>query len=176
MIITKIISTAIDKGKLIIKVLGLGSKDIKSVYNILPFGIDSNPLKDYRAVYADTGTNGEKVLLGIVYTKVIAQVGELRLYSEDSNGNEVFSIHLKNNGTCELGGDSDNLTNYSKLKEGFDLFLEDHNKLVNAFNQHVHPTAAPGSPSPPTAIPDIIPAVESEADISEAKNNNLKTS
>ncbi|MDD5013672.1 MAG: hypothetical protein PHW73_01040 [Atribacterota bacterium] len=176
MIIIKIISTAIEKGKLIVKVLGLGSKDIKSIYNILPFGIDSNPSKDYRAIYADTGVNGEKILLGIIYTKVIAEVGEMRLYSEDNNGDEVFSLHLKKDGTCEIGGNADNAVRYTKLKKGFDKLLEDHNKLLDAFNQHMHPTAGTGAPSPPTAVPDLIPAIVSQADISESKIDNIKTS
>jgi hypothetical protein len=176
MIISKVISTTIEKGKLIVKVLGLGSKDVKSIYNALPFGIDSNPSKDYRAIYADTGVNGEKTLIGIIYTKAVAAVGEMRLYSEDSDSNEVFSLHLKNNGTCEIGGNNDNAVRYAKLKKGFDQLLEDHNKLADAFNQHMHATAAPGAPSIPTPVTNLIPAVASEADITESKINNIKTS
>jgi hypothetical protein len=65
---------------------------------------------------------------------------------------------------------------YAKLKKGFDQLLEDHNKLADAFNQHMHATAAPGAPSIPTPVTNLIPAVASEADITESKINNIKTS
>jgi len=40
----------------------------------------------------------------------------------------------------------------------------------------MHATAATGAPSTPTPIPSIIPAEESDADITGAKINNILTS
>lgn len=120
--IVKIISTAIEKGNLMIKILGLGSKDVRTLYNILPFGIDSNPSKDYRAIYADTDDKGNKICIGIINKKVLTNVGELRIFSEKTDGSDSFSIILKNNETCEIGGNSDNFVRYSKLNEALQNF------------------------------------------------------
>ncbi len=118
MTIAKIISTAIYKGRLIVKVLGLGKSDVKTVYQILPFGIDCNPTKNYRAIYADTTVKGEKVLIGVVNNDILTEAGELRLHSENSNGGEAIYLHLKSNGNFEINGNSDNLVRYLKLNEG----------------------------------------------------------
>ena len=93
MILSKVISTTIEKGRLIVKILGFGSSDFKTPYNISPFGIDSNVTKGYRAIYADTENDGEKVLVGVLMKNAIAQVSETRLYSEDSNGLSTRHLH-----------------------------------------------------------------------------------
>jgi len=175
MILSKIISTSIEKSRLIVKILGLGAKDVKTVYNLLPFGLDSRPVKGMRGIYTDTSIKGEKFLAGILFEDVSVNEGETRLFSLNSDGVEQFYILLTNDGNCELGGDSDNLSRHSVLETQIHQLRDDLNDLVTAFNQHVHPTAAPGSPSPPTSIPDIIPAIESGIDITTAKIENLKT-
>jgi len=173
--ITKVISTLIEKSILIVKVLRLGNADVQTGYNIQPFGIDSNIPAGYKAIFAETGNRGEKIILGIINTKALAQPGELRLHSEKADGTESFPIYLKNNGTCEIGGNTDFMVRFSKLEEGFNTLKTDHNNLVSAFNAHMHATAAVGSPSPPTAIPSSIPAQASTASIAAAKINEIKT-
>lgn len=175
MIISKIISTAIEKGRLIVKILGSGSKDIKTVFQLSQFGIETRPIKNYRCVYADTGVKGEKVLLGLILNNATINEGETKIYSVDSNGVEQIAIKMTNTGNIELGGNSDNLSRHSVLETQVHQLRDDFNDLVLAFNQHVHPTAAVGSPSPPTLVPDVIPATESEINISTAKINNVLT-
>lgn len=125
--ITKIISTAIIKSRLIIKVLGLGSKDIQTVYNIAPFGIDSNPVSGLRGIWAQTESYEDRILLGVLFEKAIAAVGETRVYSTDADGNVVIAMHLKSNGTVEIGGNSDNAVRYSKLNDGLQNMKSDIN-------------------------------------------------
>lgn len=175
MILSKIISTTIKKGRLIIKILGLGNSDIKTAYNLLPFGIDSRATKGYRCIYSDTGINGEKILLGVICQNILTEIGETRIFSEDVNGNEVFSIHLKNDGTCEIGGNTDNLARYSILNDEINGLKTDFNNFVSAFNQHVHATAAVGTPSPPTTVPSVIPVSNTDVDISGSKIDSLLT-
>ena len=173
--ISKIISTALIKGKLIIKVLRLGGQDVQTVNYAVPFGVDSNPNLEYRAIYAKTGEKGDNVLLGIINNNAIAKSGEIRIYSNDLEGNEIGSIYLTNEGIAEIMGNDDNMVRYSELESAYDQLKQDHDSLVSAFNAHVHPTAAPGSPSPPTPIPNQIPASPSTGDISGAKIDNVKT-
>lgn len=173
--ISKIISSAIVKGKLIIKILGSGKSDIQTVFNILPFGVDSNPNKKIRAIYSGTESLEDRILLGIIFERPDTNPGETRIYAEDSDGNEVIAFYFKNDGSVEMGGNINFLTKFNELKIGFDKLVSDHNELVSQFNIHTHPTAAVGPPSIPTPVPDHIPVSNSEADISASKSDILKT-
>lgn len=175
MILSKVISSTIEKGRLIIKVLGLGTSDIKTVYNLMPFGLDSRPVKNMRGIYSNTGIKGEKVLVGFIFNNVTVDEGETKIFSTNTSGVEQFTILLKNDGNCELGGNTDNLSRHSVLQTQIHQLRDDFNDLVTAFNSHVHPTAAIGSPSTPTPIPDVIPASSSIIDITTAKIDNVKT-
>ena len=150
----------------------MGGSDVKTVYNVLPFGIDSNPPDGYRAIYADTGIKGEKVLLGVLNPDAKAEKGGMRIFSVDSNGDEAFTITLKANGDCEIGGNSDFLARFNELKSGFDQLVEDFNAHVQDYNTHVHPGVLSGGAS--TAVTTSI-SIESEASIDSAKIDNVKT-
>lgn len=171
----KVISTAIEKGFRRIKATVYGETDIRTPRQIAPFGIDSNPVKDMTAIYLDTNKKGKPVILGYFNRQLIADTGELRLYSADEEGEEQIFIHLKNDGTIAVGGEDDNMVRFSKLKEGFDALKVDHNKLVTAFNAHMHPTAPVGPPSPPTPVPSSIPAVASTASVDASKIEEITT-
>jgi hypothetical protein len=162
--ISKVISTIIKNRSNIVKVLRLGGSDVQTGYNIQPFGIDGNIPAGYRAIFAYTGNRGDKIIIGIINTKALAQVGELRLHSEKSDGSEAIAIYLKNDGTCEMGGASDNLVRYSKLEEAF-------NELKGKFNTFAE-SYSPGGPSTQGLPASIEP---SNADISGAKINEIKT-
>lgn len=190
-VLTKIISTAIEKGKLIIKILGYGSADVKTVNNILPFGIDSRPIKNYRAIYASTGSKEDKFLIGVLFENSIVEEGEIRFHAEDKDGNEVSFASFKNNGDIELksknsayiklvndgnievNGSADFLVRFSKLEEGFNNFKQDMNNFITTvFNTHVHPGVTSGGAS---TGPSPTPGTASSATISASKIDNLKT-
>lgn len=139
------------------------------------YGTDAQPIEDCIAIYAQTGVKGKTVIIGYINKNAVAGVGEHRLFSTDADGVVKFYIHLKNDGTCEIGGNADNMVRYSKLEEAFNQLKSDHDALVTAFNAHMHPTAGTGAPSPPTPIPNSIPATPSTADISDAKIEEIKT-
>lgn len=163
--ITKVISSAITKGKLIVKVLGIGSKDVQTVYNIAPFGIDSNPVAGMRAIWAKTDNLEDRILLGILFEKATAESGETIVYSTNSSGIIQGKIYLKKNGDIEINGNADNAVRYSKLDDKLQSFKTDINtelgKIATAINAIV-----PGSYTP--ALLSI--------DISDAKIDNIKTS
>ncbi|MCK4521530.1 MAG: hypothetical protein KAU20_03070, partial [Nanoarchaeota archaeon] len=112
-----------------------------------PHGIDSSPVEDLIAVYSPTQQNGRDVILGYLCRNALADVGELRLFSTDSNGVEKNYIWLKNNGSIELGGDADNAVRYSKLEKAFNELKDDHNNLASSFVSHVHPGVTVGAGS-----------------------------
>ena len=132
------------------------------------FGDDSAPLKNMTAIFADTSNIGEPVIIGYLNKNQIATEGEKRIFSVDpATGNLSFAIHLRTDGTCEIGGNIDFMVRYSALETAF-------NQLKNDFNTHNHTTTATVGDS---AIPGVItpPTTTSNADISGAKIEEIKT-
>lgn len=157
-----------ENGKRVLKLLRYGNDDVITPRPVMPFGIDSvpAPVKNLIGVYADTARDGNMVLIGYIPAEQVAQVGELRLYSMNEEGNAVaFQQLLKNDGTCELGGTTDNLVRYTALDAGMQStvtqVLTNLNQIAVAINAIV-----PGSYTP-SAL---------GVDISAAKINEIKTS
>jgi len=169
--IVKTISSIIDGGKRFIKVLRFGQDDVQESHQISPHGIDSNPVKDMVALYMQTAEKGKTVIVGYVNPNQISEVGELRLYATDSDGVEKNSIHLKNDGTIEVGGDADFMVRFGPLQTGFNKLKSDHDNFISGYNIHVHPTA----PAGPVSVPSVL-GLPSTADISGAKIDEIKTS
>jgi hypothetical protein len=156
----------------IVKFFRLG-RDVQTAVEVAPYGIDSNPIKDIIAIHAETAEKGKSVIIGYINKNQLAGIGESRIYSTDANGVLKTSIWLKNDGVMEIGGDTDFMVRYSKLEQAFNELKTDHNKLVDAFNAHVHP--ANGVIATVSAEPKI-PADQSNADITLAKIDLIKTS
>jgi hypothetical protein len=146
--------------------------DVQTSFQASPYGVDSNPIKDMIAVYTATQEKGKTVIVGYINTNQIADVGENRIFSTDSEGNVVMFLHLKNDGTAEFGGDDDFMVRFNELQTGFDELVNDHNDLVQAFNTHVHPGVTSGGAS---TLITIEPEVPSSADITPAKIEEIKT-
>jgi len=109
---SKIKSVAIESKKRILKVLQFG---VKTADEVSSYGDDASPLVGMTAIYSNTSEAGEQVIIGYINTEQISKEGEKRIYSQKSDGSISFYIHLKNDGTMELGGDVDNLVRYSPL-------------------------------------------------------------
>lgn len=173
--IVKTISTELDSlQRRVVKILRLGKSDTQTADQIAPHGIDSNPIKDMMAVYADTGEKGDKVILGYLNKNQVAAPGEFRIFSVNADGELQTFIWLKADGTILMGGDAKNMVRFQELKTGFDELKSNHNDLVSAFNAHMHATAGSGAPSPPTPASGI-PAQPSTASIDDSKIDEIKT-
>ncbi len=132
MFITRVISSAFDSVKRrITKVRIFGIGDVQTGFEASPYGTDSNPIANMRAIYASTSEKGKNVIIGYINVNQLAAVGEHRIYSTDENGELKFYIWLKNDGTCQFGGSVDNLVRYSPLNEGAqDLVAQLQGELV----------------------------------------------
>lgn len=162
--IVKTISTFFESGLRKIKFLRLGKRDIQSSFEAMPYGFDSVPIKNIKAIYSKTGEDGKTVIIGYINTGQLESLksGESRMFSTDSDGKLSFDIRLKDNGTAEIGGDSDFMVRFNALESGFNELRGDH----NSFLLHVH--GAAGTPPAPPATP-------STASISDAKIEEIKT-
>lgn len=193
--LVKTIATKLEDAYRHIKVQVMGKNDIQTPAEALPYGIDSNPVKDLVAVYAASSVKGEPVILGYLQKNRLAELGALRLYATDDAGGEQNYIYLRADGTIEIGGSADNMVRYSELETAFndlkaDLdtlsdkhnrLLSDFNDLVTNYNAHQHTTTAPGSPTTPgvplaMGIPSSATGSHSTADITPAKIDEIKTS
>lgn len=111
-----------------IKVLRFGKSDVVTANQFGGAGIDSKPVSSDLALYAKTSGQNEPVILGYLNNSDKTAEGEIRIFSRDENGNEVFSMLFKNDGTVEFGGNSSNLVRYAELNTG----LQNQKTLINA--------------------------------------------
>lgn len=151
----------IKAGKRALKVIEYGAKTADVCG---PFGDDSAPLKDMIAIYSQTGENGDNVIIGYLNSNQISKPGEKRIFSLKPDGSISFFMHLKDDGSCEIGGSVDNAVRYAPLNNALQLLKTsinaEHTKIATAING-----LAPGS-----YIPEPI-----TIDINQAKIQEIKT-
>lgn len=114
---SKYFSNVLDSlGHRTVKVSGYGTvtADVAA-----PFGDDSCPPQGWDAIYSETDTDEQPVIVGYVNTNCMAGEGEKRMFSmrlnEDGTYTQMFYTWMKANGTYEIGGTNDNLTRYAAL-------------------------------------------------------------
>lgn len=116
--------STIKNGERELKVIQYGAKTADVVAD---FGDDSCPIKDMVAIYAKTDENSDNIIVGYFNKNQISQPGEKRIFSLKEDGSLSFAIHLKNDGTCEVGGNADNLVRYQALDDA----LQAEKTLIN---------------------------------------------
>jgi len=164
-----------------IKVLRYGKSDIQTADPILPHGIDSKPVKNDIAVYAKTNNNEQSVILGYLKNSDITSEGEARIYATDQNGVLKFDIRLKNDGTAEIGGDSDFMVRFSVLETAYNQLKSDHDDTVSKLNAVIDllktwtVIAQDGGAALQLAAQALQNASNSTGDISGAKIDEIKT-
>lgn len=146
-----------------IKFRRLGKNDIQTSDEALPYGIDSNPIKDMVAVYAETGEKGKTVIIGYINKKQVAEVGETRLFSTNSSGVLQNYIWLKANGNIEVGGNTDNMVKYSPLNTAMQTLIANINIQLTAISVGIASAGGSYTPTPLTL------------DITGAKIDKVKT-
>lgn len=134
MFITKVISNIIESGFRKIKVLVTVDKDVRTAQQVSPFGIDSVPIAGMKAIYAATNKNGKNVIVGYYNKSLLANDGESRLYSVDDDGAVSTFIWLKNDGTMEIGGAANHMTQYEGLATAFNTLKADLNQARAALS------------------------------------------
>lgn len=110
--LSKLKSVAIEQGQRILKVFQYGPKTANECG---PFGLDSSPLPEYTAIYAETANAGESLIIGYIQKKQLAKQGEARLFSLDSNGLLKAEIFCKADGTILLNGGGFSSVRYENL-------------------------------------------------------------
>jgi hypothetical protein len=156
-----------------IKVLRWGKNDVRTAEQYLPHGIDSKPVKDILALYANTGERGEPVIIGYIARSEQTGEGETRIYATDTNGEEVFSLYLKGDGTVEFGGSVDNLMRFTNTKAVIEELQQSITTLKQAFASWVVVPTDGGAAL--KAITATWAATTLTGDIDESKIDEIKT-
>ncbi len=146
-----------------IKVLRFGKLDVQTSEAVLPYGIDSKPVKEVQAVHSTTNNIEQTIILGYIKSSDLTEEGETRIYSTDSEGVEAFYLHLKKNGDVEFGGDSDNFVRYAKLNSG----LQDLKTKINTELTKIQAAIS--------SLGGAYAKVNVSVDISESKIEKIKT-
>lgn len=157
---SKVKEVLVEAGIRVLKVTQYGAKTADVVSS---FGDDSHPLKNMVAIYGETGENGENIILGYINKNQIAKEGEKRIFSLKPDGTLSFSIHLKNDGNCEIGGAEDFAIRYNKLNEAL------QQQLIQSLNQQLSAIASGISSAGGTYTPQNI-----SLDLTESRVDNIK--
>lgn len=133
MILVNVLSSSILKGIRTIKTKW-AKNIVETSKQVNQFGIDGVAPKGCIAVVSETLGNGEQVTIGYINKKALTQlnVGDSCIYSTNDSGEVQSTIIMRNDGTAELLGNTDNLVRYSKLKEDLDKTNDVINAIVNS--------------------------------------------
>jgi hypothetical protein len=132
------------------KVLEYGAK---TANESSPFGVDSHPVNDTTAVMIKTDTISKSVILGFLQKNRKAEKGEIRFYSTDEDGNEKTFLWLRNDGTIEIAGDSDNAVKFIPLDSALQNMVGQINSQLTAIASGI--TSAGGAYVPTNITLDI---------------------
>jgi len=147
----------------LVKVFRYGRNDVNTPEVVLPYGIDSKPIKNKRGLVSKTSNNGTNAIIGYFLKSQNTEAGEIRVYCTDNNSEEKFYIHLKKDGSCEIGGSVDNLVRYNGLDLGIQQQAVDINTELGKISAAI--VALGGA----YAVAPIAP------DISGSKIDEIKT-
>lgn len=149
-----------------------------------PYGEDSNPVKNSVGIYAPTELDGKEVCLGIMNKNAKSELGERRIFATDENGNFMFNMWLRADGTVLIGSSevpaeyTNFAVKFNELKNGFDALKADFNALVTAYNAHTHPiiNAIPAATPPGVVTSSVTTSTgtPSAATIDPSKNEKIK--
>lgn len=128
-------------------------KKAREIPQALPYGVDSAPVREMVAVYANTADMGNSVIVGYVYRDAVAEVGSIRLYSENGY------VHLRANGNLELLGTADNAMRFT----AFNTTIQNYLIALNAAITTGVASAGGGYTAPPAP------------NFTSAKINEIKT-
>ncbi len=152
----------IEKGYRILKTFGRSKRDVSTSYQVSSWGDDSCPLPNSDVAHAQTATD-DTVVLGVINKNPIAKAGEKRIFATDGAGDVVVAIYLKNDGTIEIAGNTDNVVKFSPLDTAMQGLIFDINEELVKIQAGITGVGGTYTPTPLSL------------DLSEAKNDTIKT-
>jgi hypothetical protein len=160
-ILSKTISTRIDKAFRFVKTVCFGKNDVRESYEAGPYGFDSCPIPGVVAVYMDTVNKGDNVVVGYANANKIALPGESRMYSTDTSGVLKYFVYVQADKiSIGTGTPVNHFTQYEALNMQLTSYMNALNVAITA-----GVASAGGAYTPPTT----------PLDISTSKTTNILT-
>lgn len=157
-----------------------GAKNTYTAEEYGPFGADSRPPKGWAALYSVTGADGDDAVLGYLNKDRLSEVGEMRIFATDADGNFKFNVWLRADGTVLIGGSSvpADYINYgvkfNQLETEFNKLKSDYNTLKTKFNSHTHTTTCGSGAGTAAAVLAAQQGPTNTSNIANAKNEEVK--
>ena len=153
--------------RLLLQVQITDADDVQTVEYMSPPGEDSNPPDGSKVLIVDVGLAYKIAIAADDNIQPSMQEGEKKLYSI-SDGSIAAFINFLQGGTIEINGNNDFAVRFSELETGFNQMKTDFNNFINIFNTHTQVVSGGSAQAP------AIPGVQTSADISGAKVNEVK--
>jgi hypothetical protein len=157
-----------------IKFTGWGKNDVKNHIECMPYGLDSNPIKNMVAVYIQNAS-GQLVVTGYINVNQLADVGEFRCYSTDSDGNLKGQVWLKNDGSAQSTQNCSPAVLGDKNKTALTDFYNLANEIMiftnNCMDSTSDPTLVIAATDLNTYISGVIQQIQQ--DINETESTNV---
>lgn len=143
-----------------------------------PYGEDSNPVKDSVGIYSHTELDGKEVCLGIMNKNAKAALGERRMYCTDENGNFMFNVWMRADGTVLIGS-SEAPSDYTNFAVKYNELKLEYDKTKTYLT-----TLKTATQAVATAVDGVVPGTSAAfiaamvgqvvGDISSSKNAKVK--
>lgn len=157
--LVKYISTAIKNMRRTVTVNNAnGTYDPRTGYQCGPYGIDSQPVEGWQAIYLTTENSNTQAVIGYIDKKALAEAGGTRIFSEG------IAIYLRANGTIELGGTVDNAVRYNPLNTGLQNLATGINNNLSAISAAIN-----------AIVPGAYIPVPVSVNITASKINEIQT-
>ena len=150
----------VKNGFKVLKVQEFGAKTAEQASD---FGEDSTPLKDMVALYANTSEDGDNVIIGYLNKHHLTAEGEKRIFSLRPDGSMSIDIHLKNDGTLQIGGDAHTAVRFAPLNTAI------QQQIAQAINAELTKIQAGITAAGGTYTPQPL-----NVDLSGAESQNIK--
>jgi phage gp45-like len=153
--------------RLLLQVQITDADDIHTVEYMSPPGEDSNPPNGTKVLIVDVGRAYKVAIAADDNISPSMAEGEKKLYSISSGTIAAF-INFLQSGIVEINGNNDFAVRFNELETGFNQFRTDFNNFVTIFNAHTQVVSGGVAQIP------AVPGVQTTADISAAKVNEVK--
>lgn len=138
-----------------------------------PAGMDSSPIKGYLSIVFQTESKEDTLIMGVVDNKHRkSEEGETRIFATNKEGEEVFDIHLKKDGTVVFFGGNSSSVRFEELETAFNELKDDFNNHILNWNAFAS-VYTPGSPTTLGLPPSASTSGSSSADMGDSESPNV---
>lgn len=132
-ILSKTVSARVVNAMRLIKAICFGKNDVRECNEVGPYGWDSCPQPGVVAVYMDTTSKGDNVIVGYANKGQICTPGESRMFFTDTAGALKYFVHVKEDKiVMGIGTPANHLTQWEGLNTALQAYFTSLNTAIGA--------------------------------------------